>query len=131
MSQLIDDRLRDPVQPTRSAGFMARYAEAIEEFEARRSAVPEPNPTPPALTDDEMARYNDSLHRWLDADARRIAADGYADAGFSGTGVSPLFAIDGGLSRGGSSKFGSTPFQTLGGVQDMPGLGEGLRSLSA
>ncbi|MBI3370383.1 MAG: hypothetical protein HY017_01330 [Betaproteobacteria bacterium] len=130
VSQLIDNRLREPVQPARSSSFMARYAEAIEEFEARRSSVMQPDNAPPPPTDDEMARYNESLHSWLDADARRIAAEGYADGGYANTGGSPLFAIDSGVSRGAGSGAGATPFQTLGGVQEMPGLGEGLRRLS-
>ena len=130
VAQLIDERLREPVQPARSSGFMSRYADAIEEFEARRSAVSEPDNTPPPPTDDEMARYNESLHRWLDADARRIAAEGVDDGGYANTGRSPLFAVDNGVFPGSSTGTGRAPFQTLGGVQEMPGLGEGLRRLS-
>ena len=55
----------------------------------------------------------------------------YADAGYTSPGGSPLFAIDNGSSSASGSPVGRAPFQTLGGVQEMPGLGEGLQRLSA
>jgi Ca2+-binding RTX toxin-like protein len=126
--EAIEARLDVPVQPMRTASFIERYAEAIEAFEARRRA--REVPAEEELSPEEIGRYNEALHAWLDRDAERLAA-GRAEEGFDWApdrffsiyaGVRDLHAEPETLARPGLQG----AIRSL----DPPGLREGLRDLS-
>jgi Ca2+-binding RTX toxin-like protein len=111
--------------------FLERYAEAVQEFRERHPA-PEEAPEDPLPTDDEMAGYNASLHAWLDADQRRLAAaahdGGWDFGGMEMNWVHPGSGIDR-LLGGGGDAFARPGLPALPVIHQQPGLKEGLAAL--
>jgi hypothetical protein len=135
--------ISDPVYPqiesllfapasTHAPRFLERYEEAVREFRERYSPPPEESPEA-RLTDDDMARYNESLHAWLDADERRIATIA-ADEAWDFGGIQTAWLASGaGYERilgNSADAFARPGLPAVQGVQAQPGLKEGLVSLS-
>jgi hypothetical protein len=129
----IDGRLDVLLQAGRS-NLSERYAQAVEEFERRRTAPAEPAPEAPVPADEEIGVWNEAIHAWHAQHPSFESADAEAQDGV-------WAGRWGGVAGGGASMdelllAGNRPaianphaLQRLSGVQPAPGVGEGFSEL--
>jgi Ca2+-binding RTX toxin-like protein len=114
-----------------ASSFVERYAEAVREFRERQREREESITPPP--TDEEMGRYNEALHAWLDQDAKRLASVQPDEAWDFGGAAPRYFGAGSGMERLlglSEDAFARPGLAALKPIQAQPGLGEGFAKLS-